>query len=138
MGDYMRRDMGGRPSSRANVQQLKLVSNNHMIQYYGESSLLKWCCSFKCVFLQLYASSGLEANVSVHVRQIGQSHPTGLTTSLLRLFEPRPPIDYKPPVEKRKLPPLSGQASSRLHFPANPLQPNGFSCSPMGFCGLGR
>eukprot|EP00243_Klebsormidium_subtile_P012323 TRINITY_DN7448_c0_g3_i1.p1 TRINITY_DN7448_c0_g3~~TRINITY_DN7448_c0_g3_i1.p1 ORF type:complete len:370 (+),score=25.45 TRINITY_DN7448_c0_g3_i1:62-1111(+) len=77
MGDYMRRDMGGRPSSRANVQQLKLI---------------------------------------------GQSHPTGLTPSLLRLFEPRPPVDYKPPVEKRKLPPLSGVAQFVSQF-AEPGDP---------------
>ena len=31
-----------------------------------------------------------------------------------RLFEPRDPVDYKRPVEKRKLPPLSGQEYSRV------------------------
>jgi U1 small nuclear ribonucleoprotein len=40
--------------------------------------------------------------------QIGQSHPTGLTTNLLKLFEPRPPLEFKPPPEKRKCPPLTG------------------------------
>ena len=40
--------------------------------------------------------------------QIGQSHPTGLTANLLKLFEPRPPLEYKPPPEKRKCPPLTG------------------------------
>jgi hypothetical protein len=40
--------------------------------------------------------------------QIGQSHPTGLTTNLLKLFEPRPPLEHKPPLEKRKLPAYSG------------------------------
>lgn len=40
--------------------------------------------------------------------QIGASHPTGLTSNLLKLFEPRPPLEFKPPPEKRKCPPLSG------------------------------
>ncbi|KAG7565172.1 U1 small nuclear ribonucleoprotein of 70kDa N-terminal [Arabidopsis suecica] len=34
-----------------------------------------------------------------------QSHPTGLSkNNLLKLFEPRPPLEYKPPSEKRKCP----------------------------------
>jgi len=40
--------------------------------------------------------------------QMGQSHPTGLTNNLLKLFEPRPPLEYKPPPEKRKCPPYTG------------------------------
>jgi U1 small nuclear ribonucleoprotein len=40
--------------------------------------------------------------------QIGQSHPTGLTTNLLKLFEPRAPLEFKPPPEKRKCPPYQG------------------------------
>lgn len=40
--------------------------------------------------------------------QMGQGHPTGLTPNLLKLFEPRPPLDFKPPVEKRKLPAYTG------------------------------
>ncbi|TQD82141.1 hypothetical protein C1H46_032308 [Malus baccata] len=36
-----------------------------------------------------------------------ESHPTGLTTNLLKLFEPRPPLDFKPPPEKKKCPPLT-------------------------------
>jgi hypothetical protein len=42
------------------------------------------------------------------VMQIGQSHPTGLTANLLKLFEPRPPLEFKPPPEKRKCPSLTG------------------------------
>ncbi|KAF7831355.1 U1 small nuclear ribonucleoprotein 70 kDa [Senna tora] len=42
--------------------------------------------------------------------KIGQSHQTGLTANLLKLFEPRPPLEYKPPPEKRKCPPLTGMA----------------------------
>ncbi len=42
--------------------------------------------------------------------QIGQSHPTGLTTNLLKLFEPRAPLEFKPPPEKRKCPPYQGMA----------------------------
>jgi hypothetical protein len=40
--------------------------------------------------------------------QIGQSHPTGLTSNLLKLFEPRPPLEFKPPPEKRKCLSLTG------------------------------
>ncbi|KAH1266992.1 U1 small nuclear ribonucleoprotein [Glycine soja] len=41
----------------------------------------------------------------LQLKLIGQSHPTGLTANLLKLFEPRPPLEYKPPPEKRKCPP---------------------------------
>jgi U1 small nuclear ribonucleoprotein len=40
--------------------------------------------------------------------QIGQSHPTGLTSKLLKLFEPWLPLEFKPPLEKRKCPSLTG------------------------------
>ncbi|GAB4848862.1 hypothetical protein Ancab_003656 [Ancistrocladus abbreviatus] len=49
------------------------------------------------------------ANV-LQLKLIGQSHPTGLTPNLLKLFEPRPPLDFKPPPEKRKCLPYSGMA----------------------------
>ncbi|XP_073002354.1 U1 small nuclear ribonucleoprotein 70 kDa [Typha latifolia] len=49
------------------------------------------------------------ANV-LQLKLIGQSHPTGLTTNLLKLFEPRPPLEYKPPLEKRKMPAYTGMA----------------------------
>ncbi|GAB4847131.1 U1 small nuclear ribonucleoprotein [Ancistrocladus abbreviatus] len=49
------------------------------------------------------------ANV-LQLKLMGQSHPTGLTPNLLKLFEPRPPLDFKPPPEKRKCPPYSGMA----------------------------
>ncbi|KAJ9147092.1 hypothetical protein P3X46_029294 [Hevea brasiliensis] len=49
------------------------------------------------------------ANV-LQLKLIGQSHPTGLTANLLKLFEPRPPLEYKPPPEKRKCPPYNGMA----------------------------
>ncbi|KAF5738162.1 U1 small nuclear ribonucleoprotein 70 kDa-like [Tripterygium wilfordii] len=49
------------------------------------------------------------ANV-LQLKLIGQNHPTGLTTNLLKLFEPRPPLEYKPPLEKRKCPPYTGMA----------------------------
>lgn len=42
------------------------------------------------------------------LKLIGQSHPTGLTANLLKLFEPRAPLDYKPPLERRKCPPYEG------------------------------
>lgn len=44
------------------------------------------------------------------LKLIGQSHQTGLTANLLKLFEPRPPLDFKPPPEKRKLPSYQGIA----------------------------
>ncbi|GAB2283081.1 hypothetical protein Dimus_017613 [Dionaea muscipula] len=49
------------------------------------------------------------ANV-LQLKLIGQSHPTGLTPTLLKLFEPRAPLEFKPPPEKRKCPPYSGMA----------------------------
>ena len=42
---------------------------------------------------------------------MGQIHPTGLTPNLLKLFEPRPPVEYKPPLEKRKLPAYTGEST---------------------------
>ncbi|KAH7566423.1 hypothetical protein JRO89_XS08G0157800 [Xanthoceras sorbifolium] len=61
------------------------------------------------------------ANV-LQLKLIGQSHPTGLTNNLLKLFEPRPPLEYKPPPEKRKCPPLTGMAQFVSHF-AEPGDP---------------
>ncbi|KAG6397333.1 hypothetical protein SASPL_143499 [Salvia splendens] len=61
------------------------------------------------------------ANV-MQLKLIGQSHPTGLTANLLKLFEPRPPLEYKPPPEKRKCPPYSGIAQFVNNF-AEPGDP---------------
>uniref|UniRef100_A0A5B7B7S4 Putative U1 small nuclear ribonucleoprotein n=1 Tax=Davidia involucrata TaxID=16924 RepID=A0A5B7B7S4_DAVIN len=61
------------------------------------------------------------ANV-MQLKLIGQSHPTGLTTNLLKLFEPRPPLEYKPPPEKRKCPPYTGMAQFVTNF-AEPGDP---------------
>lgn len=61
------------------------------------------------------------ANV-LQLKLIGQSHPTGLTANLLKLFEPRPPLEYKPPPEKRKCPPYSGMAQFVSNF-AEPADP---------------
>ncbi|KAB1226166.1 U1 small nuclear ribonucleoprotein 70 kDa [Morella rubra] len=55
------------------------------------------------------------ANVQ-QLKLIGASHPTGLTSNLLKLFEPRPPLEFKPPPEKRKCPPLSGMAQFVTRF----------------------
>ncbi|OVA04517.1 RNA recognition motif domain [Macleaya cordata] len=61
------------------------------------------------------------ANV-LQSKMIGQSHPTGLTTNLLKLFEPRPPLEYKPPPEKRKCLPYTGMAQyvSKFVEPGDP------------------
>ncbi|XP_042436033.1 U1 small nuclear ribonucleoprotein 70 kDa-like [Zingiber officinale] len=61
------------------------------------------------------------ANV-LQLKLIGQSHPTGLTANLLKLFEPRLPLEYKPPPEKRKCPPYTGMAQFVSHF-AEPTDP---------------
>ncbi|KAG5241259.1 hypothetical protein OIU77_003443 [Salix suchowensis] len=61
------------------------------------------------------------ANV-LQLKLIGQSHPTGLTANLLKLFEPRPPLEFKPPPEKRKCPPYLGMAQFVSHF-AEPGDP---------------
>ncbi|KAI4339085.1 hypothetical protein MLD38_024065 [Melastoma candidum] len=55
------------------------------------------------------------ANV-LQLKLIGQSHQTGLTANLLKLFEPRPPLEFKPPPEKRKCPPYSGIGQFVSHF----------------------
>ncbi|KAL5224813.1 hypothetical protein ABZP36_011452 [Zizania latifolia] len=67
--------------------------------------------------------SGVQSRTKAHNRAnqlqlklIGQSHPTGLTANLLKLFEPRPPLEYKPPVEKRKLPAYTGMAQFVSQF----------------------
>ncbi|KAJ7952986.1 U1 small nuclear ribonucleoprotein 70 kDa [Quillaja saponaria] len=61
------------------------------------------------------------ANV-LQLKLMGQAHPTGLTANLLKLFEPRPPLEYKPPPEKRKCPPLTGMAQFVSKF-AEPEDP---------------
>ncbi|XP_044498299.1 U1 small nuclear ribonucleoprotein 70 kDa-like [Mangifera indica] len=61
------------------------------------------------------------ANV-LQLKLIGQSHPTGLTANLLKLFDPRPPLEYKPVIEKRKCPPLTGMAQFVNNF-AEPGDP---------------
>eukprot|EP01018_Ginkgo_biloba_P020959 Gb_12089 [translate_table: standard] len=58
----------------------------------------------------------------LQLKMIGQSHPTGLTTNLLKLFEPRAPLEFKPPPEKRKLPPYTGMAQFVNNF-AEPGDP---------------
>lgn len=56
------------------------------------------------------------------LKLIGQAHPTGLTTNLLKLFEPRAPLEYKPPLEKRKSRPYGGIGQFIQSF-ANPGDP---------------
>ncbi|KAG9440965.1 hypothetical protein H6P81_021130 [Aristolochia fimbriata] len=58
----------------------------------------------------------------LQLKLIGQSHPTGLTANLLKLFEPRPPLEHKPPPEKRKCPPYTGIAQFVNNF-AEPGDP---------------
>ncbi|XP_068653764.1 U1 small nuclear ribonucleoprotein 70 kDa isoform X1 [Aristolochia californica] len=58
----------------------------------------------------------------LQLKLIGQSHPTGLTANLLKLFEPRPPLEHKPPPEKRRCPPYTGIAQFVNHF-AEPGDP---------------
>ncbi|KAK9714281.1 hypothetical protein RND81_06G083800 [Saponaria officinalis] len=53
---------------------------------------------------------------------IGLSHPTGLTNNLLKLLEPRPPVEFRPPLEKKKCPPYTGMAQFFKHF-AEPGDP---------------
>ncbi|KAK3156880.1 hypothetical protein QOZ80_2AG0113300 [Eleusine coracana subsp. coracana] len=59
---------------------------------------------------------------NAQLKLIAQNHPTGLTANLLRLFEPRPPVEYKPPAQKRKLPAYSGIAQFVSQF-AEPGDP---------------
>lgn len=71
--------------------------------------------------VQARAKAQNRANV-MQLKLIGQSHPTGLTANLLKLFEPRPPLEYKPPPEKRKCPSYTGMAQFVSHF-AQPGDP---------------
>ncbi|XP_052169758.1 U1 small nuclear ribonucleoprotein 70 kDa [Oryza glaberrima] len=66
-------------------------------------------------------TKGQRVNVQ-QLKLMGQGHPTGLTPNLLKLFEPRPPLDFKPPVEKRKLPAYTGMAQFVSQF-AEPGDP---------------
>ncbi|GBG78818.1 hypothetical protein CBR_g28042 [Chara braunii] len=50
------------------------------------------------------------------LKLIGQSHPTGLTQNLLKLFEPRPPLEFKPLPEKPPCAPYSGIAQFVSQF----------------------
>ncbi|KAM3407923.1 hypothetical protein ACQJBY_001324 [Aegilops geniculata] len=61
------------------------------------------------------------ANVQ-QLKLMGQGHPTGLTPNLLKLFEARPMLEHKPPVQKRKLPAYTGMAQfvSRFAEPGDP------------------
>ncbi|KAK3033810.1 hypothetical protein RJ639_034228, partial [Escallonia herrerae] len=61
------------------------------------------------------------ANV-IQLKLIGQAHPTGLTSNLLKLFEARAPLEFKPPPEKRKCPPYTGMAQFVDSF-AEPGEP---------------
>ncbi|CAI9777729.1 unnamed protein product [Fraxinus pennsylvanica] len=61
-------------------------------------------------------------NNVMQLKLIGQSHSTGLTPNLLKLFEPRPPLEYKPAPEKRKCPPYTGMAQFVSNF-AEPSDP---------------
>lgn len=61
------------------------------------------------------------ANI-VQQKLIGQSHPTGLTPNLLKLFQPRAPLEHKPPLEKRKPPSYTGIAQYVSNF-AEPSDP---------------
>ncbi|GAV82931.1 RRM_1 domain-containing protein/U1snRNP70_N domain-containing protein [Cephalotus follicularis] len=71
--------------------------------------------------LQARTKTQNRANVQ-QLKLMGASHPTGLTPQLLKLFEPRPPLEYKPPPEKRKCPPLTGmgQFVSKFAEPGDP------------------
>ncbi|KAK4346827.1 hypothetical protein RND71_033166 [Anisodus tanguticus] len=71
--------------------------------------------------VQARAKAQNRANV-MQLKLIGQSHPTGLTSNLLKLFEPRPPLEYKPPPEKRKCPSYTGMAQFVSNF-AQPGDP---------------
>lgn len=111
MGDYMRRDgPRSKAQNRAAVQQLKMVSLfaqgdiSSCAYRFPARPCFFWSCFYFC-------------STSRHLRwsppllcllQIGQSHQTGLTNSLLKLFEPRPMPEFKPPLQKRKMPPLTG------------------------------
>ncbi|XP_071735281.1 U1 small nuclear ribonucleoprotein 70 kDa-like [Rutidosis leptorrhynchoides] len=52
----------------------------------------------------------------MQMKLIGQSHPTGLTNNLSKLFEPQPRLEYKPPLEKTKCSPYTGIFQFKSNF----------------------
>ncbi|KAF8672493.1 hypothetical protein HU200_049707 [Digitaria exilis] len=58
----------------------------------------------------------------IQQKLIAQSHVTGLTSNLLKLFEPRPPLEYKQPIEKSRPPAYTGIAQFVSQF-AEPGDP---------------
>ncbi|CAL4925815.1 unnamed protein product [Urochloa decumbens] len=67
-------------------------------------------------------TKGHNRSNALQLKLIGQYHPTGLTSNLLKLFEPRAPLEYKPPIEKSKLPAYTGIAQFVSQF-AEPGDP---------------
>ncbi|CAN6323538.1 unnamed protein product [Urochloa humidicola] len=67
-------------------------------------------------------TKGHNRSNALQLKLIGQGHPTGLTSNLLKLFEPRAPLEYKPPIEKSKLPAYTGIAQFVSQF-AEPGDP---------------
>ncbi|XP_059641092.1 U1 small nuclear ribonucleoprotein 70 kDa [Cornus florida] len=68
------------------------------------------------------AAAKIEAAKIEELKQIAKSHPTGMTPNILKLFEPRPPLEYKPLPEKKKCPLYTGMAQFVSNF-AEPGDP---------------
>ncbi|KAL7612179.1 uncharacterized protein LOC111886302 [Lactuca sativa] len=62
-------------------------------------------------------SASRPASTVVHA-----ANATEVSSNLLKLFEPRPPLEYRPPPEKRKCPRYTGMAQFVSHF-AEPTDP---------------
>ncbi|GJZ27763.1 scarecrow-like protein 21 [Tanacetum coccineum] len=69
-----------------------------------------------------------------------QSHPTGLANNLLKLFEPRAPLEYKPPPEKIKCLPYTDMRRNDNEniIPNIILESDGTRCGICGYLGISK
>ena len=78
-------------------------------------------------FAVLAAVAALAASLAACAMSSAVAH--ALPQSILALFAPRPPIPYKRPIEKRKMPPYTGVAQFVAQFEDPPVKPEGEAAS---------
>ncbi|GMH24126.1 hypothetical protein Nepgr_025969 [Nepenthes gracilis] len=97
------------PSHKHNQINAKSVEYPSFVDFLNMSDFNDAFMRNQNAAVQARAKAQNRANV-LQLKLIGQGHPTGLTPNLLKLFEPRPPLEFKPPPEKRKCPQYTGIA----------------------------
>ncbi|KAL1313756.1 hypothetical protein AAHE18_16G135200 [Arachis hypogaea] len=103
-----------RPSRRSARKAARLCLASSMGDYSNDPLMRNQNAA-----VQARTKAQNRANV-LQLKLIGQSRPTGLTVNILNRFEPRPPLEYKPPPEKRKCPPLTELADPE-YAPPKPV-----------------